>query len=278
MKERNDRADERMMLDDGGRTLEEIISTVAEQELAEIPPAAMTPEKLAAMVAQRKAAREAEYEGTHEGDREIIDKAAREATRKAGKRRYLYKLGGGIVAVLVLILIGGAIAFNALSVDVGADKNQKEEIVTEDGVVIEDGGYGAEHDGGDVWSTDVWEDVSTAKELYPELMIPEYVPEGYEFSSLYVEYLNSENIIFKYIFNEARNNVPLEIEVFIQNTSEISLDMDSVLRTIESSKGKIYIQEFENKIATMQYDDGISVLIRGDISDAETIKIIEGTD
>ena len=60
--------------------------------------------------------------------------------------------------------------------DVDADKNAKEEIVTEDGVVIEDGGWGSDDE--ESWEITDWNEVSAMKATIPQLIIPEYIPDN----------------------------------------------------------------------------------------------------
>ncbi len=283
-----DYMDERLP-DDGGRSLEDIISAVGEQDLAEIPHVPMTPERLAALAAARDAeenlaASEAKHDAAENlaapepnrgaADENLATPTVPVETAKTRKKKRLYKLVGGIAAVFVLILIGAVVAFNALSVDVGADKNQKEEIVTEDGVVIEVAGDGTEHYSGEVWSTEDWSEVAMVKVLYPQLLIPEYIPNEYQFQSLYVEQLETGDITGQYLFLTEVEDM-LEIEVFVTDIMLLSSNIENVEKTIKSTKGTIYIQEDEKKTATIQIDDGIIIKIWGKISDEEIVKIID---
>lgn len=293
LKENNnyDYMDQRLP-DDGGRSLEDIISAVGEQELAEVPHVPMTPERLAALAAAHDADENpataktnhnaTEVPAASEPNRGVTDEnlaaptPAAEAANKTKKRKRLYKLVGGIAAVFVLILIGAVVAFNALSVDVGADKNQKEEIVTEDGVVIEDGGYGAsDNTEGNVWVAKEWKEIPTTKKLYPQLMIPEYIPEGYDFEQLTVEQIETGDLTCEYIFSNTEGDT-LEIEMFIMEGVELSTEVNDFTDVLNCSKGTIYIQEDDKKMATIQMDGGVTIQIWNDCSNEILIKIIDG--
>lgn len=232
--------------EDNGRTLEQIISDAEERRFARIPSEPMTPERLHAMA------------------------AARESAARRRRRKVL----GGIAAVVALALMGTLIAINTLSVDVGADKNQKEEIKTEDGVIIEDGGYGAEYDDNGIWQITEWEDVETFKSLYPKIVVPKYTPKGYKFEQLIVEQAGTRNLVCKYSFIDKEQNI-LKIESLVQEEMLMSIDIDNISRTIECVKGVIYIQEEKTKMATIQIDDGTLVNVWCDCSDEELIRVIE---
>lgn len=268
-----DYMDERLP-DDGGRSLEDIISAVGEQDLAEIPHVPMTPERLAALAAARDVEESlAAAEAKHDAGENLATPTTLVGTAKTGKKKRLYKLVGGIAALFVLVLVGAVIAFNALSVDVGADKNQKEKIVTEDGVVIEVDGDGTSEGEDSVWIATDWEEVEAAKTIYQQLIIPRYIPEGYKLDSLSIEMLETESLICKYTFF---NNVDesIEIEIFLQVENLMFMDINQHFRTAPSSKGIIYLHDNEKK-ATIQIDDGIIVTIWSNCSDEEIVGIIE---
>ena len=73
-----------------------------------------------------------------------------------------------LVACLVAAFIVGYLSFDALVPEVGADKNPKETIQTEDGVIIEDGGWGSSTGENDIWKTEDWSEVIKIKEAYYE--------------------------------------------------------------------------------------------------------------
>ena len=98
-----------------GRSIREIVSDATDRELKDFATGNLTLDELVAMA------------------------AAEERRRKRRMRRI-----SGIAALFVIVLACGAFfVFSTFTTDVDADKNPKEEIVTEDGVIIEDGGWGS---------------------------------------------------------------------------------------------------------------------------------------
>ena len=155
-----------------GRSIREIISDVTDRELKDFATGNLTPDELVAMA------------------------AAEERRRKRRMRRI-----SGIAALFVIVLACGAFfVFSTFTTDVDADKNPKEEIVTEDGVIIEDGGWGSSSE--DMWEITDWKEVSIAKSSIPDLIVPQYVPLDYAFKKLVIG--DTENIKnIEYIFENS---------------------------------------------------------------------------
>lgn len=114
-----------------------------------------------------------------------------------------------------------------------------------------------------------WEHVADAKKLYPELLIPEYVPEGYEFEELNIR--NTEivcNFSYRYSCNEDELFIIQAVggeQKAIKNYSyTINLtDGTSILMKNDVQKAGYYIIS-ENNILS----------IKAEIDDQEYIKII----
>ena len=227
-----------------GRSIREIISDATDRELKDFATGNLTPDELVAMA------------------------AAEERRRKRRMRRI-----SGIAALFVIVLACGAFfVFSTFTTDVDADKNPKKEIVTEDGVIIEDGGWGSSSEDG--WIVTDWKEVSAAKATIPELVIPEYVPEGYEFESLRIEY--AENIMRDtYTFKTTKGDSIVIQECLNDESLEMTYIKDADLE-IESSKGKVYIKETaQEKNATIYMDDGIVIYVWSNIDVNEIVNIVE---
>ena len=227
-----------------GRSIREIISDATDRELKDFATGNLTPDELVAMA------------------------AAEERRRKRRMRRI-----SGIAALFVIVLACGAFfVFSTFTTDVDADKNPKKEIVTEDGVIIEDGGWGSSSEDG--WIITDWKEVSAAKATIPELVIPEYVPEGYEFESLRIEY--AENIMRDtYTFKTTKGDSIVIQECLNDESLEMTYIKDADLE-IESSKGKVYIKETaQEKNATIYMDDGIVIYVWSNIGVNEIVNIVE---
>lgn len=188
------------------------------------------------------------------------------------KRR---KKRNAAVAGIVVALMAGFFAFDTLVPEVGADKNPKEEIITEDGVIIEDGGYGSSDGEDNIWIIEDWKDIKDVKEIIPQILMPEYVPENYVFEKLIAKRIVENDFTCEYVFYDNGGNV-LEIEILFTHGGESAMDVRDVIKKIETNNGDIYVLNGEKKTATMQLDDGTNLIIWGDISEKELIKVING--
>ena len=226
-----------------GRRIREIISDATDRELKDLATGNLTPDELVAMA------------------------AAEERRRKRRMRRI-----SGIAALFVIVLACGAFfVFSTFTTDVDADKNPKKEIVTEDGVIIEDGGWGSSSE--DTWEITDWNEVNTAKATIPELMIPEYIPEGYEFERLTIDNLGtSQRMAFIFVNNYG---IELFINEYKQGESLQVTDIFDYSRIIESQKGNVYLLDMDTNIkATIQINDDLIVEIFSELTDNELIDII----
>ena len=203
------------------------------------------------------------------------DELKRMAAAAQRKKKQHYRKLAGVAALLAVVLFGAIMAFNNFSTDVEADKNAKEEIVTEDGVVIEDGGWGSSSE--DNWTVTDWNEIKAVKATVPELVIPKYVPKGYNFTNLKIQ--GSENALdieYTYLCSDEKVFI---LHQCIYNEGLDAINIYNIDRSIESKKGKIYIMErMENNKAIMQLDDGIIVELWSNFSDSDIIKIVENMD
>lgn len=256
------------MTDNKERTIKDILNDEIERKLAENPPKVPTLEEFKAMAYERMEEKKAENTEA-EADAEARTVVA---NTKTDKKRKLYIACGAVGFVIAVMIC--AFAINMFTTDVGADKNPKDEIVTEDGVIIEDGGWGSSEGEDNVFVVTDWKDVKGVKITYPKLLIPEYMPEGYEFEKLEIDQMETGGSICEYIFINRASDV-IEIEIVIHKANLVSLDITNVTRILVCNKGDIYIQEENNKKATIQIDDGIIVSIWSNLADNEIIEITE---
>lgn len=225
------------------RTLREIISDATDAELERYETGTMTPDRL----------------------KELAADAAR-------KQRKKYRRIAGLAALFVIVVAGAIMVFDFIDADVEADKNSKEEIVTEDGsIIIEDGGWGSSSEDG--WTITDWKEVEIAKATIPELVVPGYVPEGYEFDKLKIfggKYFFDVEYIF---ISDSKGE--LIIHQYKQDENLGAVHMNDVDHIINSRSGKIYIRnDVEYNNATIQLDDGIILDIWCKFSNEEILKII----
>lgn len=186
------------------------------------------------------------------------------------KRR---KKRNALVACIVAAFVVGYLTYDDLVPEVGADKNPKETIQTEDGVIIEDGGYGSSEEADNVFIIEDWLQVDDAKTISTKIIIPKTIPKGYMFDKLEIETLETGAIACEYIF--INDNQHIIIDEYIPQNTLSAFDINEYTRIINHENNDIYILEEENKIATMYMDDGIILNVWGMLSDEEIIDIME---
>lgn len=192
--------------------------------------------------------------------------------RKAQRRMRRLKTVG-FAAIFVIAVICTSIGFNTLTTNVGADKNDKEEIRTENGVVIEDGGYGGSSE--DKVVITEWDDVEAIALINEDMAVINYIPQEYRFEQLLIEEIEPGSVLYEYRFKKQGSMDIIEIEQYIQNEGEIYFGIDNVDRVIKSLKGDIYIQDGDIKRAIMQIDDGALIKIWSSVSDEELVRILD---
>lgn len=226
------------------RTIGEIISDATDEELKHYHTGTLTPEEL----------------------RSAVDKE-----RRAGRRRMLRRLTAA-AALLMLVMAATVFAFENFTTDVDADKNAKEEIVTEDGVVIEDGGWGSDSE--QSWEITDWDEVATMKEVIPMMAIPNYIPKGYIFQNLTMEE-SGNAIMISYLFKNEEEH-ELTIQQYIQEENLEVTQIYDYDREISSEVGTIYIFESpEINNAIILLDDGNVIYLWTTLDDLEITKLVE---
>lgn len=225
------------------KTLKDIIIEETEQELASnLPEFSASPEEMLAKI---------------------------KAKEKASKKRCLGYIVVAAVLILAFVAIGMKYSDSLFTVD--ADKNGKEEIVTDDGVIIEDEGWGSSSEE-NIVITD-WEEVPIAKSHVEELLIPEYIPEGYEFEELKIEAVDGGNTC---TFTFLSINNEMEIRQHNIHGNRQSIEINNIGKKIDSRKGAIYVRSLDNyNIATMYIDEGLVIEIISNLTEKEIIKVLD---
>lgn len=229
----------------GGRTMEDIIYDAVEQENRSREKKTVTGEYLAELAAR---------------------------DRKRSARRF--RRTAGIAAALLLAAVSAFLLTDRDLFDAGAGKGGEEETVTEDGVVVEDEGWGSGEEDMVVFET--WEEAVMAKEDIPQLLIPEYVPDGYGFESLRIESLEDGSLMCLFNF-ENKGDDFIEVHEFIQEQELLArATFDDNGYTLEAKERDIYVSEYgtDGKKATIQTDGGVIADVICSLSDEEIIKII----
>lgn len=203
-------------------------------------------------------------------DRAVLECWAKEesAKRQARRRRYLTA-----AACFLLLCIGAAGISHFLHPEnyyVTAGKDDP--IVNEEGnnTVIKDNEEGSELNvGTEEVTVTQWEKIDAVKKNHPDLLIPEYIPEGYEFESLQISVNPLEKrYTYRFFFNE-------ESLVLVQADKELEV-VKTFNRKIQDTNGnEILLREDIGKNGYC-YICNCLCTIKGDLSDEEYLRIMDG--
>ena len=172
---------------------------------------------------------------------------------------------------VMVACVGTFSAVNLLSPDdVIAGKNDP--VMTEEGnntIVKEGQGQPGENLGGDTMIEPDWNRVATVKKNYPDMLIPGYVPEGYEFKELQVEVTE---LVQNYVFIYEKEGQPLRITQI--DGADLNI-IPNYTRTFDTALGtKIMVKEDEEKSAYFFIEESLCT-IGGDLSDDEYATIAD---
>ena len=227
------------------RSLEDIIKDATERELDRFPKAELTPEALLAM----------------------------ERRHDRRKRKKILRIAS--IAAMFIIIAAGAVFVKGGYFDAGADKNPKEEIVTDDGIVSRDGGYG-DQGGEDEFVLDSWDDVEGYKDNFEGIIIPEYMNDKYQFKEFSASE-QKESFSYRFVFDYKSQEIELQEYYYIGKLG--SFEMSNSDQTLKLKYGEIYIKKMDNnKKATIQIDDGYIIDLWSNLSNEEIVSIIESLD
>lgn len=206
-------------------------------------------------------------------------KALEQADRK--KRNQKKAKFIGIAAALILVC--GVAAYAAgpeLAVPVEADKNTEQSVEEGDGVVIINEG-GAEGEGAVTTIEKDWDKVADKRKDFPDLIIPTYVPDGYEFVQLEIEQYVDMGYKATYTYQKQKINLQLEENVY-QNQGESAPTLAGIGRKLDTKHGSGFILDDKNtnlRAVTIYWADK-NFIVRGSINENEKkyIRIIDGID
>lgn len=232
---------------DGEKKLAAVLKEGLEEDLGEIPEVSINIEEL---------------------------KKLEETDRKKRKQKRVRNAGVAAAAVIVCAVILYAV-WPQSAVPVDADKNTEQKVEEKDGVVIINEGD-VEGDSGEVSVTETdWNKVSDLKEYVPNLYIPGYVPEGYEFEKATVKRYSDELHDCEYVFKDKRNLV-LSITQSAQTENDVQTDyLSDYDEKVQCELGDIYILNHQKGISGTLIDKTERIFIFGDISKKDLIEIYQ---
>lgn len=229
---------------DGEKKLAAVLKEGLEEDLGEIPEVSINIEEL---------------------------KKLEETDRKKRKQKRVRNAGVAAAAVIVCAVILYAV-WPQSAVPVDADKNTEQKVEEKDGVVIINEGD-VEGDSGEVSVTETdWNKVSDLKEYVPNLYIPGYVPEGYEFEKATVVRYSDEMYEGEFLF---QNSIGKELTITetSQSKGTQTYFIEEYREKIETDIGELYITEHQKGISGTVIKNTDRILIFGEISTKEMQKI-----
>ena len=229
---------------DGEKKLAAVLKEGLEEDLGEIPEVSINIEEL---------------------------KKLEETDRKKRKQKRVRNAGVAAAAVIVCAVILYAV-WPQSAVPVDADKNTEQKVEEKDGVVIINEGD-VEGDSGEVSVTETdWNKVSDLKEYVPNLYIPGYVPEGYEFEKATVETYDEEMYESKFIFKNIESK-----ELLITQTSQDKGTQTDFLekydQTFSCKLGDVYVTKHQKGISATIIVKDDRIFIFGELPVKEMKKI-----
>ena len=176
------------------------------------------------------------------------------------------------ISCVVIVCAGTFSAMNLLVPDAAiAGKNGP--VTTEEGnntIVKEGRGEPGENAGEENIIVDDWKKVADVKKKYPQLLIPQYVPEGYEFSELAVE---ANELVQAYTYTYALDDKNVVIIQTNDNSFKMIKEFDRVL---EMENGiEIKIKEDVGKCGFFLIEEELFEII-GELQDSEYEKVAMG--
>lgn len=201
-------------------------------------------------------------------DRAVLDAWIEEDNRKRAARRKRYMA----VAACVLVLCIGTFGIKMIleTEDTVAVAGKGDDVVNESGnnVVIKNNREDVEENiGGEEIVVKNWEKVLDLQKEYEDMMIPGYVPEGYEFSEL--EIMDNENAS-EYTYKFYKGDSELEIRQVMGIDSMLYFEYD---RTITDGAVELLIKEDFGKVGFSKIKNGV-LCISGNCVDDEMLKIV----
>ena len=193
---------------------------------------------------------------------------ARRDRRRSLRKRYAI---AACTALVFLCAAALALHFGLLSdSDVSmAGKGGDQINETEDGAVIKGNRADADENLGSVKIViDDWKQVEEAKIKYPDMLIPEYIPEGYEFEKLVIEG-NALKMRGQFYFKGNKG----DLEIGESSETDVASFYDST-ESFQVGNMTIFFNQDEN-IAYYE-DENILIKIKGNVKEKELYRIIEG--
>lgn len=199
----------------------------------------------------------------------------RDNMRKREKRKRVMS-----VATCFIIICGVALSMRYYThaedpvVMAGKDDNKVATEVDGNTVIGNNGGHAEENVGGSEEVHTTWEAALKAKEKYPDMLLPGYIPEGYEFKELKVVETN-EVISYEFLY---KSEALQEIHLSQRENDEESVvaNYDSIL--IDDYGREVHIIIDEDTAQAIVAIDNKVFSINGDLDQVQILKLVNSLD
>lgn len=202
-----------------------------------------------------------------------------EKAKKSESKKYFRHLLRAAVFVLCVLVAGSAMAIWINSEPAVATKFSIQKMFYE----IRDGVFGTnanevnESETSNLIEVEYtkWEDIEKAKKLVPDLLVPTYIPEGYEFEKLVIQKDAMDRIAIEYIFicNDIRYHI---ISLNLKDVEEVKILEKSKKVTFDGREIYVWTDKVSSINGATMILDGKEIVVTGEIDQLEIIKIMEG--
>ena len=254
----------------------------------------MTPEKLLKMAAKRQKDAEKQRiaeEITREINRSTCGESGDKKSQKAGaigkfedplkindvrrKANIRRIIAAAAMVVFVIAIFGGVMSFFTAPVD--ADKSNQKYVEEQGDQVVVREGLGSKDKSVEAMNVVIteWKDVQAQKDYLSQLLVPEYIPDGFEFVQLSIE-KDGDNYRVEYIY-EADDDKMLSIiqQSYLQNKNQTAV-IEEYDKEMEVDGYLVHISNYpETKYMVMVRNmKEEKDTVGGNISEKEGIKIL----
>lgn len=198
-------------------------------------------------------------------------KALERADRRKRRKRKLRYFSMAAAAVLICVVALYAL-WPETAVPVSADKNTEHRVEEKDGmVVINEGDVEGGSEMVEIQESN-WNNVENLRKDVPQLAIPRYIPEEYEFESLHIEKHTDIDFIAKYKFKNGKQILRIE-QRYYKGGGAKAITSKGKIEEIETANGTIYIiSEYEEPLIVAKYLEEETLLVVGNTTKDVLIK------
>lgn len=200
-----------------------------------------------------------------------------EDKRQKKKKKKFVRLVSTAAIAVVVCAAALYLAWPDSAVPVDADKDAVEKIETGQGDLVLNNGEGVGDSNIVEYIISDEKYIEVQREKFPEMAIPKYVPDGYEFKKLHIESYGEDDFqaSFKYI-NKGKKELYIDYRHYMEGgVATTSFDAEET-DTEESKKGMIYLlkEKGEPTLSILNVNNN-SITVTGQLNNKEMVKIFD---